>query len=474
MNADAVIIGGGVSGLATAHELASHEHRVIVLERQAHTGGNALSEAFGGFLMEHGPSTMNAHIAAAGQFSTSLGLDDRRCDLGAGIRNRYLVADGKLAAIPVGPFGLLTAGYLSPVAKTRLLADLLLPHRSDGEDETIMAFCSRRFGREFAERVIDPLVAGIYAGRAADLSVAAIFPKLVALEKKYGSVTLGAIHRRREGGKMPGSRLFSWSGGIGTLPKAMSRRLGNAVRTGVTVRNISRRADGFRIDAGEAGTLNAKVVIVATQPHVAARLIADVDPKGADAAAQIHAPPLAVVFLGFPRGSVAHPLDGLGFLTSEAEKRNVLGAQFCSTMFPNRAPEGHIAVSAYIGGARAPDLARLPAPELVNLARSEFRDLIGATGEPTVARVRHWPLGLPQYGVGHPALVENLRATANRQAGLFLTGNYFAGPSVAICLAGARETAFAAHAYFTKDREPDPVAYPEPPETSSSRVFLRR
>ncbi len=454
MNIDAVIIGGGVSGLATAHELTSRGHKVIVLERQAHTGGNAMSEDLDGFLMEHGPSTMNAHIPAAGEFSTSLGLDDRRCDLGVGVRNRYLVADGKLAAIPVGPFGLLTAGYLSPVAKIRLLADLLLPHRSDGEDETIMAFCSRRFGREFAERVIDPLVAGIYAGRAADLSVAAIFPKLVALEKKYGSVTLGAIHGRREGGKMPGSRLFSWSGGIATLPKAMARRLGNAVRTGNTVRSVSRRGDGFRINAGGAGVLDAKVVIVATQPHVAARLIADVDPAGADAAGQIHAPPLAVVFLGFPRENVAHPLDGLGFLTSEAENRKVLGAQFCSTMFPNRAPHGHVAVSAYIGGARAPDLARLRAPELVSLARAEFRDLIGAVGEPTMARVRHWPLGLPQYGVGHQGIVADLRTTANRQAGLFLTGNYFAGPSVATCLEGAQETALAAHDYLKRAGNP--------------------
>jgi protoporphyrinogen/coproporphyrinogen III oxidase len=456
MDTDVAVIGGGVSGLATACDLMSRGHKVVVLERQAQAGGNALSENFGGFLMEHGPSTMNAHIPAAGQASKEFGLEGLRCDLGSGIRNRYLVADGKLSAIPVGPLGLMTAGYLSPIAKLRMLADLLLPHRSDDEDETVMAFCSRRFGREFAERVIDPLVAGIYAGRADDLSVAAIFPKLVALEKKYGSVTLGVIHRRKEGGKMPGSRLFSWSGGISTLPKAMSRRLGAAVRMGVTVRKISRRPDGFRgfrIDAGDVGAFNAKVVVMATQPHVAAQLIAEIDPDGANAAAQIYAPPLAVVFLGFPRENVAHPLDGLGFLTSEAENRNVLGSQFCSTMFTNRAPQGHVAVSAYIGGARSPDLARLPAPDLVDLARREFRDLVGAVGDPTVSRVRHWTLGLPQYAVGHTHLVETLRNTPNRQAGLFMTGNYIAGPSVATCLEVAKETALAAHGYMKNGGE---------------------
>ncbi|MBT5110763.1 MAG: protoporphyrinogen oxidase [Rhodospirillaceae bacterium] len=457
MNTDAVVIGGGVSGLAAAYDLKRRGHEVLVLERQAQIGGNAVSETLGGFLMEHGPSTMNAHIPAAGKASTDLGLDDQRCDLGSGVRHRYLVDDGTLAAIPVGPFGLMTAKYLSPIAKIRLLADLLLPHRSDGEDESVMAFCSRRFGREVAERVIDPLVAGIYAGRAADLSVLAIFPKLVALEKKYGSVTLGMIHRRREGGKMPGTRLFSWRGGISTLPSAMARNLGDAIRTGVVVRKISRRADGFHIDVGDAGAVNAKVVIVATQPHVAARLIADVDPAGARAAEQIYAPPLAVVFLGFHREQVAHPLDGLGFLTSESENRNVVGAQFCSTMFPNRAPRDHVAVSAYIGGARSPDIARLPAPDLVNLARGEFHDLIGAVGEPTVARVRHWPLGLPQYGMGHPALVKDLTTTADRLSGLYLTGNYLAGPSVATCLEVAQETALAADGYLKQEKESSPT-----------------
>ena len=452
MSMDAVVIGGGVSGLTTAYDLACKGHKVTVLERQEHAGGNAFSENFDGFLMERGPSTMNAHVPAAGQISSELGLDADLCELGEGIRRRYLVSKGDLAAIPVGPLGFLTSDYLSPLAKLRIFADLFLPQRSDAADETVMDFCSRRFGREIAERIIDPMVAGIYAGRASEMSVSAIFPKLVALEQKYGSVTLGMVHRRREGGKMPGSRLFSWRDGIATLPRTLAQRLGDSVRTGITVRRISPSHDGFNIDVGGHGRLHAKSVVIATQAHVAAELIAEIDPQGSAAAERIHGPPLAVVFFGFPRGQVAHPLDGLGFLTSEAENRDVLGAQFCSTMFPGRAPAGQIAVSAYIGGARAPDLARLPTPDLIDLARSEFRDLIGATGDPTVARVHHWPVGLPQYELGHGSLIEALRTTDRRVGGLFLTGNYFAGPSVATCLSVARETALAAHNYLEKAR----------------------
>ncbi|MDA1099875.1 MAG: protoporphyrinogen oxidase [Proteobacteria bacterium] len=449
MTADVVIIGGGVSGLAVAHDLKRRGHRVTVLERQTQTGGNAVSERQAGFLMEHGPSTMNAHLPVSNEISRQLGLDSQRCDLGDGIQNRYLVSDGRLAGISTGALGFLTASYLSPLAKLRILAEFLVPHGSDQADETVMDFCSRRFGREFAERVMDPMVAGIYGGgRASELSVSAIFPMLVALEKKYGSVTLGIMHRRREGGKMPGSRLFSWRDGMATLTRTLAQGLKENIRTGIAVRRISPHHNGFRIDLGNQECLQAKAVVVATQAHVAARLISELDPQGVAAAEQIQAPPLAVVFLGFPRKAVAHPLDGLGFLTAEAENRGLLGSQFCSTMFPGRAPEGQVAVSAYIGGNRAPDLARLPAPELIELARREFRDLIGATGEPTVARVRHWPVGLPQYRAGHRGLIKVLGSTHNRQAGLFLTGNYFAGPSVAVCLSVAQKTALAAHGYL--------------------------
>ncbi|MDP6882957.1 MAG: protoporphyrinogen oxidase, partial [Rhodospirillales bacterium] len=308
MTADVVVIGGGISGLATAHDLKQRGHRVVVLERQALPGGNAISERRSGFLMEHGPSTMSAHVPVANEISRDLGLDHERCDLGDGIRRRYLVSRGMLAAIPMGPFGLLSANYLSPLAKMRMLADFFLPHGSDGDDETVMDFCSRRFGQEFAERVIDPLVAGIYGGRASELSVSAIFPKLVALEKEYGSVSLGIMHRRREGGKMPGSRLFSWRDGIATLPGRLARRLGKTIRTGVTVRRILPSHDGFDIDVGNKGRLQAKAVVIATQAHVTAQLISKIDPEGAGAAERIQAPPLAVVFLGFPRRNVAHPL----------------------------------------------------------------------------------------------------------------------------------------------------------------------
>ncbi len=442
---DVAIIGGGISGLACAFELQHRGLRPLVLERQARPGGNAISERIApGFLMEHGPSTISMLCDTALGFSAKLALDGERCPLGAGVRKRYLVRHGRLAGISAHPLGFLASSYLSPRARLRLLAEILMPHMPAGpgtRDETVAAFFSRRFGSEFAERIIDPLVAGIYSGRACELSMRAVFPRLVALETRHGSVLAGLLRRRPQRGRMPGSRLFSWISGVGTLPHALARHLGSRLRCGILVRSIHRIRTGFAIDLGEAGTLRARAVILATQPHVAAALLEPLDAPASDAAGAIAAPPLAVAFLGYRREHVGHPLDGLGFLTAQSEGRTLIGAQFCSTMFPGRAPHGHVALAAYFGGVRAPDVARLPTRDILALARDEFSDLLAAKGEPVVARVRHWPLGLPQYALGHGARRAILETANTRCPGLHVTGNYLSGPSVAACLEQAVHTA---------------------------------
>lgn len=450
MNVDVAIIGGGVSGLATAFDLKRRGHGVVVLERQAHAGGNAISERIGGFLMEHGPSTVNAGSEAANAYSSDLWLDSERCDLGEGVKHRYLTQGDGLSAISINPLGFLLSDYLSLPARLRLMVEFALPRRGDGDggEESVADFCSRRFGREFTRRVIDPLVGGLHAGRAHELSMSAVFPALQKLERDHRSITLSVLHRRRHGGRIPSRRLFSWAGGIGALPRTLAARLGDTVRTGVTVRRIQALRNGFRIDVGDGGVIRSRAFVIATQPHVASQLLETVDAPAAEAACGIGAPPLAVVFLGYRRNQVAHPLDGLGYLSAAEEGRHLNGAQFCSTMFPGRAPEGHVAIAGYIGGARAPELARLPSDALVDMARSEFADLLGAKGDPVIARVRHWALGIPQYRLGHGRRIEHIAEASNRVPGLFLTGNYFHGPSVAMCLANSRDTAINVDSYL--------------------------
>ena len=450
---DVAVIGGGVSGLATAHALMRRGHRAAVLERQVRAGGTAISERIDGFLMEHGPSTINAAVPEAARLSSALGLDAVRCELGPGVRHRYLVGDGRLHGIATHPFGFLTSDYLSLRGRLRAAGEWLVPARRDEGDETVEEFWTRRFGREFTDRVVDPLVAGLYSGVAGNLSMSAVFPVLQDMERRHGSISRGMLRHRLADRRMPARRLFSWRDGIGSLPGALAAGLGPALRNGVTVRRIRRTAQGFRIDAGRDGAIEARAVVLATQPHVAAALLEPLDDGASAAAASIDAPPIAVVFLGYRRAQIAHPLDGLGYLVPRSERMALAGVLFCSTMFEGRAPEGHVALSAYIGGARAPDLAGLAPGDLVALARDELGNLLGARGDPVVTRVRQWPRGLPQYAPGHAGRIAALRAAEEALPGLFLTGNYFSGPSVGVCLDQAATTARSVDGYLARSAE---------------------
>ncbi len=447
---DAAIIGGGVSGLTAAYELRRQGYQVVVLERQVRTGGNAVSQRIDGFLMEHGPSTINATVPEVLALSGSLELNNSIIHLSADIKRRYLVKNGALNCIPAHPLGFFLSPYLSLRARLRLLAETVIAKGPVGLEETIEQYFSRRFGAEFAARVIDPLIGGLYAGRADELSLQAVFPKLLEMEQRHGSISKAVVANHLSGGAMPGKRLYSWTNGIGTLPTALAAALADNIRTGVTVRRLSRQSVGYTIETTGHGRLSARSVVIATQPHIAATFVADAAPIGAAAIGEMDAPALAVVFLGYRRSAVDHPLDGLGYLSPRSENSALTGAQFSSSMFSGRAPAGSVALTGYLSGGRCPEVGRMNERELLDLAQQEFGRLLGIRGEPVVSNVRCWPRGIPQYRLGHQARVAKFEKISSESPGLFVTGNYLNGPSVGACVANAQDVANDISAYLGK------------------------
>lgn len=439
MTYDVVVIGAGVSGLSTAYELMRHGHDVAVLERQVVVGGNTISERFDGFLMEHGPSTMHAVMPEAREFARELDLETSCLDLSENVRKRYLLDADKLSGISVHPLGFFASGYLSVPARLSMLGEIMRPRRKPSADETLYDFTRRRFGDEFARKIMEPLAAGLFMGDSKALSVGAVFPRLVEFEQKYGSVTRAVINAKR--GSQPGKRLFSWPGGMGTLPQRLAQLLGARIHTGTTVKKITPLASGFEVETVSSGTLRTRAVVLAVQPHVAATLLENLEPETCEATGSIAAPPIGVVYLGYQRAQVSHPLDGLGFLSTKDDDRAISGAQFCSTMFEGRAPDGYVSISCYVGGARNPALAGLPAKEMAGLVHGELSDVLAIKGAPVLSRVRHWARGLPQYNLGHLDRREVIERANDRLPGLMLTGNYLQGVSITNCLVSARKTA---------------------------------
>lgn len=435
---DVIVIGGGVSGLTTAHDLVAQGFDVQILERQVRIGGNAISEKFDGYLMEHGPSTLNASVTGAMERIGALGLEASAEDLGPNVRKRFLVDRGEIASISVHPLGFFMSGYLSFNARISLAAEFMRPRKNDDAEETIYDFTARRFGAEFADKIIDPLAAGLFMGDARKLSIEGAFPKLVEMERKHGSILRGVMKAKR--GNAPGRRLFSWKNGMGSIPAALATLLKGRIHTGMTVMKITPTPSGFTIATND-GTLQSRAIVLAVQPHVAAMLLEDIEPETAQAAREISAPPIGVVFLGYRREQVQHPLDGLGFLSTKSDQKTISGAQFCSTMFEGRAPDGHVSISCYTGGARNPALAGVSDADLVADVARELSELLGIKGQPAVMRTRRWTRGLPQYEVGHKARREVLGSANTRLNGVFLTGNFMNGVSIANCMQAASETA---------------------------------
>lgn len=456
---DVIVIGGGISGLATAYDLARRGLDVQLLERQIRTGGNAISERFDGFLMEHGPTTFNAAVPEAVDQITALGLLDSAHDLGPNVKQRYLRDGGDLTGISANPMGFFKSDYLSLKGRLRILFEGLVPRNKTGKEETIHGFVTRRFGREFADKVMDPMAAGIFMGDSKQLSISGAFPKLAEMEQELGSITRGILRAKR--GSEPGRHLYSWDGGIGTIPQTLAAPLGARVHTGVTVMGLSKTATGFRVKTSH-GTRMARAVVLAVQPHVAASLLETIDPIGATATGEIAAPQINVAFFGYRREQVGHPLDGLGFLSTKDSSRILSGAQFASTMYPGRAPDGYVSISAYAGGVRNPELAAMPEAELAAQMHQELAEMLDIKGGPAVVKTRRWALGLPQYTIGHTARRTVFSQTSERVEGLFVTGNYTGGVSVANCLKSALETASSVAGLLPERRNSAPIASTNP------------
>lgn len=436
------VLGAGLTGLTAAWHLRRAGHRPVVFEASDRVGGAIGAWREGGWLHELGPNTLLEGSAEVAAFIDAVGLGGRRRYAAEAAKQRYIVRGGRLVPLPTGPFGFLRTPLFSWRAKLGLAGE---PWRARGAadgEESVADFVVRRLGREFLDYAVNPFVAGVYAGDPRRLSVRHAFPRLHALEQEHGSLLRGAWRRRNASGG-PKGRILSFPGGLEELPQAIAAGLAGEVRLGVRVQSLRRSAGGWSVGHADGSEDFAAVVSALPADALASLPVEGVDPALAGTLREIEQPPVASVFLGYRREDVAHPLDGFGMLVPEVEGGRLLGGLFSSTLFPGRAPEGHVALTCFVGGTRQPELGRRPADELVAVVRAELGRLLGVRGDPVVARVRAWPRAIPQYTLGYQRFQDVGAAIERSAPGLLVGGNLRDGISLANCISGGRRLAAA-------------------------------
>jgi oxygen-dependent protoporphyrinogen oxidase len=436
-----VIVGGGISGLALAYRIEQRvaDAEVIVLEKDSRLGGTIGTEHRDGFRVEIGPNGFLDNKPFALALCRELGLGERLVPASeAARRNRYLFLDDKLHLLPNSLPSFLTTDALSWRTRFLLLAERFRPSRRRGGDESIDAFVRRRVGREMAETLADAFVTGIYAGDPKLLSIQATLPRLTELERQYGSVLRGMAQaaRQRQGtAESSSARMWSFREGLTLLIDTLRARLRFAPLTGIHVRTVRRIAsDGWRVQSDGRDGWDAEVAVLACPAFEQARMLADEDVDLATAIDGIPYNRIVVVALGYRASDIPRSLDGFGYLSPQRQRRDVLGVQWCSSIFPERSPHGLVLLRAMCGGWNRPQMVDWDDEKLLRAIHGELRSAMGVHAAPVFHHIIRWPRAIPQYHLGHLARVAWVEDRLVRHPGLFLTGNAYRGVALNDCV----------------------------------------
>jgi oxygen-dependent protoporphyrinogen oxidase len=429
---DALVVGGGISGLAIAHCLARSGLTVEVWEGNAHVGGKIQTVAKDGYRLESAASmVVNFHLEVD-QFLRTAGLETSK-RARAPMAKRYVVDADRLVEVPTGLGEMLRTPLLSTTGKLRLLAEPLVP-RGRNPHESVAEFVTRRLGKEFLEKVFEPYVAGPLASDVDRAEALATMPKLTALEKRYGSLALGALFRkvwRRGSGGRPD--VFSFAGGMTTLVEILARQGGFRVRNKLRVSEVWPVSGGW-MARGVMGdtprTAFSKHLVLSTPPEAAAELVGGLDAELARLLRLIEFAPVNIVHTGFNRSRIRHPLNGSGFLVPRRSRFAPNGCLWISSLFPEHAPEGRALFSSYLGGARNPDAAGWDATRSLDAVMHMLRALLGVKVEPDMLHIKSHARALPLYHGAYSQLLTAIDRRLGVLPGLYLEANYKGGVSV--------------------------------------------
>ncbi|WP_155335003.1 protoporphyrinogen oxidase [Acrocarpospora corrugata] len=453
MDKHVVIVGAGVAGLAAAWFLRAQAGpglRITVLEGAPRIGGKLTASEVAGVLIDAGAEAMLARRPEGRELVAAIGLADQLVD--PGTTRSSILSRGELRPMPSGQVmgvpsdlaALAKSGLLSPGGLARVPMDQVLPPTLVDGDISVAEYITARMGDEIVDRLVEPLLGGVYAGRADRLSLAATMPAVAAAARTERSLLQAAKNIVAAGPKDAGPVFTTLKGGLGSLPPALAAASGAQVRTGVMVRGLSRTSTGWRLLTGPTRAeelVDADAVIVAVPAPAAARLLSRDVPGASAELAAIEYASMAIVTLAYPRDAFAALPEGSGYLVPPIEGRAVKAVTFSTTKWPHLAGSGLVLVRCSIGRVGEEHVLQRDDAGLVALAAAELAHTAGVQGPPIDSRVSRWGGGLPQYDVGHLDRIARARAAVDARPGLAVCGAAYDGLGIPACVGTARRAA---------------------------------
>jgi oxygen-dependent protoporphyrinogen oxidase len=451
MSQDLIVIGGGITGLTAAYEAQRRGLSPLILEALARTGGLIHTDHVDGFTIEAGPDSVLAQKSAGLELLRELGLDDQilhtRPPGGAFVlrgRHLYKLPSPSRLGIPLTWQALAQYDLLPWPARVRMALEPLVPTRRHQDDESIGSFFRRRFGAATIDLIAQPLLGGIHAGNIDQLSMRALFPRLLEAEQTDGRVLKMQPNRSGRSAQQtqdaPGESGFrSLRDGMGALVRALESRLpAGAVRCGSPAQRIERAGSVWRVTSDSA-SFDAPSIVVAAPAFVAARLLAPIDAEAARLCDEVPYVSTGSVAFAWPRTAVAHPLTGTGFVVARRPSNvRITACTWVSSKWEHRAPDRFVLIRAFIGGEHDPNVLDLEDGELARIVRGDLEPVLGITAPPVLTRVYRWPRAGAQHVVGQRARMEALERRLAGHPGLLVAGSGFRSVGIPDCIADAR------------------------------------